>query len=44
MSRAAASRSGRSGNLKVMGLSLEPTGSKPGPFKPKAIKLILVTS
>ena len=34
--------SGRSGNPKIMGLSLEPVGLKHGQVKPMTLKLILV--
>ena len=44
MSRASTSRFGRSGNLKIVGLSMEPAGSKPGQVKPKTLKLILPAS
>ena len=44
MSRAPASCSGRSGNMKIEGSSLEPVGSKPDRIKPKTFKLILVAS
>ena len=44
MSRAPASCFGRSGNPKVMTLSLKPVGSKRGQVKPKTLKFILVTS
>ena len=44
MSRVPTSRFGRSGNLKVVGSSLEPAGSKPGRVKPKTLNLILVAS
>ena len=35
---------GRSGNPKVVGSSLQPTGSKPSRVKPKTLTFILVTS
>ena len=44
MSRMPASRSERSGNPKIVGLSPEYVGSKPGRVKPKTLKLILVAS
>ena len=44
MSRLPTYWSGRSGNPKIAGLSLEPAGLKPGWVKPKSLKLILVPS
>ena len=44
MSRGPTSRFGRSGNLKIAGSSLQPTGSKPGQVKSSTLKLILVAA
>ena len=44
MSRAHASRSERSGNLNIVGSGPEPVGLKPGPVKPKTLKVIFVAS
>ena len=43
MSRALASRSVRSGNPNIVGLSAEPAGLNPDRVKPMTLKLILVT-
>ena len=42
MSRAPTSCSGRSGNPKIAGSSLEPAGLKPGRVKPRTLKLTLL--
>ena len=44
MSRAPASCSGRLGNLKIVGSSLQPAALKAGRVKAMTLKLILVTS
>ena len=44
MSRASASRAGRSGNPILIGSSLESLGSNPGRVKPMTLRLILVVS
>ena len=44
MSRASASHSGESGNLKVVGLNPDLAFSNPGRVKQMTIKLIFVTS
>ena len=44
LSRAPSSRSGRSGNPKIVGSSPEIAGSKPGRVKSKTLKLIIVAS
>ena len=44
MGRTPASRSRRSGNLKIVGSSLEPVALKPCQVKPMTLKLILFTS